>query len=587
MSYIGGYPYANITSIDVSYTSREHDLKLTSSHSVRGRVSIGASYASKQVEITATASTGSVLTTKSFFSGTYSLNLPKGSYSLSFLLEDTLIEASRTLYVEYFYDEAVTISSGDITLNPLLAMRMDNSTFSGTVFGPSGAPQAAFVEMVANTAYGLSVSFMTLPTGEFNEQIQPGDYTVYVTREQDRRVALAQVSISRNTPASLNVTLSDGKYLSGKVLVAGSGSELSLTLATGSMKLTLQTDSEGAFSKLLPSASYTMSSSTMRRENGVSISYSGSTKVTIAGDNVYTQMTLTRSTTRSVSASWNKSLMQSALPGVEVVYVVQVTNTGNTADTYIASYSESKTDVVVNQDLDGVWIDFGEDNVGSIEVTLSASAKARAGETKVPIEIRSKSSGSTRSEVDLYLYIETVRGVTVKALNQSKPVSSMVTISKFSLNNTGNAQDNITLSISNIEQLRSVGWEAQIVEYDFVTPITQGLDMPAFFDTPVGVKFTAIRANPDPTAEALVVATSLYNSTTVGYGSVGVRLPDLSLSKSGLDVTRSDVTYEYDYGRVVVDLALLVIIVSLVVGIFYLRRKKGLSRKKESGGGKK
>ena len=587
-TYVSGYPYANISSIDVSYTSREHDMTLTSAHTVRGRISLGTSYASKQVTVTATSSTGSVLTTKSFFSGTYSLNLPQGSYSISFLLEDTLTQSSRILYIEYFHEESVTVLSGDVTLNPVLALRTDNSTFSGTILGPDGLPQAAVIEMVANSAYGMSVSFMTQPTGEFSEQVQPGDYTVYISREQDRRVALAQVSISRNAPKSLDASLADGKYLSGRVFVDGSGAELNLTLSSGSMKLTLNTDATGAFSKLLPPMNYTISGSTSMTANGLTISYSGSSKVTLAGDNLYTEITLTRSTSRSVSASWNKTLTQTALPGTAVAYIVQITNTGNIADTYIASFTDSKsTGVVVTWDSDGAWIDFGDDNVGILEVTVNASSTTPAGEAEIPIQIRSKTVSSTRSDVTLYLNVETVRSVTVKPLNQSKPVSSMVTISKFELNNTGNAQDNFTLSISNLEQLRSLGWDAEIVEYDFATELTS-LGMPAFMSTPVGVQFTAIRDNPDPTAQAVVVATSIYDNTVVGYGAIDVRLPDLSLAKSGLDVTRSDVTYEYDYARLYVDIALLVSIVSLVVGIFFLRRKKGLGgKKKDSGGGKK
>ena len=587
-SYVGGYPFANTSSIDVSYTSREHDLTLTIAHAVRGRITLGAAYPTKQVTITATASSGSVVTTKSFFSGTYSVNLPQGSYSMSFVLEDTLTESSRILYVEYFDDESVTISTNDVTLNPVLALRMDNTTFSGTVLGPDGTPQAALIEMVATGSYGKSVSFMSEATGAFSEQVQPGDYTIYISREQDRRAALVQASISRNTPKSMDITLADGMYLSGKLLVGGSGaSQVSMTISSGSMKLTLETDSAGAFSKLLPPMSYTIAANTKTTENGLTITYSGSSKVTLAGDNVYSEITLTRGTSRSVTASWNKTLTQTALPGEEVVYVVQITNTGNIADTYIASFTDTKsTGVAVTWDSDGAWIDFGADNTGSLEVTLNASSTTAAGEITVPIQIRSKAVSSTRSDVTLYLKVETVRSVTIKPLNVSKPVSSTVTISKFELNNTGNAQDNFTISISNLEQLRSLGWDAELVEYDFATELTS-LGMPAFMSTPVGVQFTAIRDNPDPTAQAVVVATSIYDNSIVGIGSISVRLPDLSLTKSGLDVTRSDVTYAYDYERLYVDIGLLVSIVVLVIGIFYLRRKKGLGGKKESGGGKK
>ena len=586
-TYVSGYPYANISSVDVSISSREHDLILTNAFTVRGRVSLGTSYANKQVDITATASTGSAVHTKSYYDGTYTLNLPRGSYSIAYSLEDLFTESSRILYVEYFDEESVSVTSGDVTLNPILTRRMDNSTFSGTVLGPDGTPQAALVEMTVNGAYGMSVSFMTEPTGEFSEQVQPGDYTVYVTREQDRRVTLAQVSISRNAPKSQDVSLADGKYLSGKVIVDGSGVQLTLSLTTGAMKLTFNSDATGAFETLLPPMNYTISGSTTRVENGLTISYSGSTRVTLAQDNIYTEVTLNRGTSRSVSAAWNKSLTQSALPGVEVVYVVQITNTGNIADTYIASYTDSSgTGVTVTSDAGGTAIDFGENKVGSLELTVKAGVKTPAGEAKIPVQIRSKSVSSVRSEVTLYLNVATVRSVTLKALNESKSVTSMVTISKFTLNNTGNAQDNFTLSITNLEQLRSLGWDAEIVEYDYETSLPS-VAMPASESTPAGVKFTAIRDSPDPNAQAIVLASSVSDPTAVGYGTISVRLPDLSLTRSGLDAVRSDITYEYDYARVYVDMALLVSLVSLIVGIFYLRRKKGLGAKKDSGGAKK
>ena len=585
-TFVSGSSYANISSVEISISSREHDIQLAKAYALRGRISIGASSVNKQVDITATASIGSVLHTKSFYDGSYTLNLPKGSYSISYLLEDTLGEGSQILYVEYFYEQSASITSSEVVLNPSLALRMDNSTFSGRVLGPDGTPQAALVEMFVDGAYGKSVSFMTQPSGEFSEQVQPGDYSIYVTREQDRRVALVKLSLVRNQPKSMDITLSDGSYLSGKVTVAGSGAQLSMSLTSGGMKLALDSDETGAFETLLSPMNYTISATTSRLENGLTIAYSGSTKVTMSQDNVYVEFSLNRDSRRSVSAAWNKSFTQSAQPGVEVTYVVQITNTGNTADTFIASYTDSGAGVKVTSDSEGVVIGFGGENVGSIEVTVNAGSKTPAGETKIPIQIRSKTLSSVRSLVDLYLNVATVRSVTVKTLNESKPVTSMVTMTKFTLNNTGNAQDKIVLRITNLEQLNSLGWNAEIVEWDYATPLPS-VDMPAFHSTPVGIKFTAIRANPDPTAEAMVLASSSIDPTVASLGSVPVRLPDLSLTRGGLNAERSDVAYDYDYARVYLDMAMLVALVSLVVGVFYLRRKKGLGGRKDRGGAKK
>ena len=585
---VGGYSYANISTIDVSIVSREHDIQLTRAYALRGRISLGASYATKLVDVTATAtSTGSTLHTRSTADGFYSLALPKASYSISYLLEDTLKEGSQTLFVEYFSEESVSISSGDVTVNPVLTLRTDNVTFSGTVFGPDGTPETALVEMFINGVYGKSVTFATLPSGEFAEQVQPGDYTVYVTRGQDRRASLIQVSISRNVDKDLDISLADGRYLSGKVLVAGSGAQLNLSLTMGGTRLILPSDETGAFGTLLPPANYTLSATTSRIESGLTIQYTGSTRVVISQDNVYTELSLTRGSKRTVTASWNKSQTQSALPGVNVSYVIQITNTGNIEDTFIATYTDTGgTGVTISSDANGVLVGFGDNKEGSMVVTLKAGQKTPAGEAKMAVQIRSKTLSSVRSEVTLSLYVELVRSVAIEPLNESKAVSSMVTMTKFTLNNTGNAPDNLVLTITNLEQLKSLGWNAEIVEWDHETSLPS-VGIAAFQTTPVGVKFTAIRANPDTTAVAIVAANSTYDATVVGYGSIPVRLPDLSLSRGDLNAERDDVAYSFDYGRVYLDIALLVALVVLVVGIFYLRRKKGLSRKKDKGGVKK
>lgn len=585
-TYLSGSQYANMTSYEVSISSREHDIQLTKAYSVSGKITVSGVSAYKQVDITTVSSTGIVMHSKSNYDGTYSLSLPKGSYSISYLLEDTLKEGTQTLYVEYFDQKSVTVTSSAVPVFPTLLLRMDNLTFSGKVLGPDGQPVTALIELRADSIYGKNVSFMTQPSGEFSEQVQPGDYTIYVVREQDRRVALLHISMPRNQPVSQDISLSDGRYLYGKVLVAGSGERLNMSLTSGAMRLTVESDDSGEFSKLLPPMSYTISASTSKVESGVTVAYSGSTKVAVSQNNVFAELSLTRDTKRTVSASWNKSYTQSALPGVEVTYIVQITNTGNVADTFIASYTESEGGITVTSDPAGVAVGFGSNSVGYLPVTVKAGSSTPSGETKITVQIRSKTLTSVRSSVNLYLNVGIVRSVAVEPLNVSKSVTSMVTLTKFMLNNTGNAQDEFILSITNLEQLRSLGWDAEIVEWDYETALPS-IGMPAFHSTPVGVKFTATRVNPDPSAAAIVLASSKNDSAVVSYGSVPVRLPDLSLPRGGLNAERSDISYVYDITRAYLDIVLVIALVALVIGIFYLRRKKGLGGRKDKGGAKK
>ena len=585
-SSLGSTQYANISSVAVLTPSEQQDLLLTKAYPVSGSIRIGSTTVTKTVTITAESSTGVTIHSKSSSPGSYTVSLPKGSYTLSFLVEDILSQGSSKLYVEYFDQQTVSIDAAGQVVNASLLMRLDNTTFSGTVSGSDGVPAQSFVELFASGAYGQSTSFMTGPSGEFSESVQPGDYTAYVTRPQDLRVSLEQISFTRNVVLQQNITIYDSRSVSGTVTTDGVGAELQIAITKGNAKLNIVSDASGAFEVMLPPADYTLTASKTVLENGLNISYSGSKRITVAGDNLYVQFPLTRDARRGVTASWDRALTQSAPPGTPVTYVIQVTNTGNIKDSYTFSYTGQSTDFDVTFPSSEVTVDFGANNGASAEVTVTAKSKLSAGDTKIPIQVRSKSSSATRTDLNLYLKVGVVRGVLIYEFTSTKTVSSMSTESRFSLNNTGNAQDNFVLQVSNLDTLNSLGWNAEIVDPD-TGNVVPSVGMPAFYTTTVGLRFTAIRANPDPTAEAIVYVYSTNDPGVNTYSSVAVLLPDLSIGKGDLSVTRSDVSYVFNVSIVYVDLAMVVAIASLLVGMFYLRRKKGLGRKAQAGGGKK
>jgi dolichyl-phosphooligosaccharide-protein glycotransferase len=585
----GAVQYANITSVDLSIFTRENDIKLSRSHMLSGVVRIGSSAATKAVTISAESSTGPIIHAKSNTNGAYSLTLPNGDYTVSFLLEDLQTQSGRRLYVEYVGDERVTMGSVDQILSPTLQVRLDNTTFSGTVFASDGQPVQAFVELTASSSFGMSASFSTDASGKFNASVQPGDYTVRVTRLQDNRVALLQVTLVRNVPLGRDVTLSEGRTVSGQVTASDVGAQLTMSVTSGDTRLTVPTDESGSFEMIVPPGNYTMTASTARTENGMLISYSGSQKIVVDKDNMFIEFALTRSTKYGVTITWNKSQEQSADPGVPVTYLVDVTNTGNSVDSYVFSVS---TTVVSGLDAtfpgSGLIYDYGTNNKLTVPVIVTAKSTTAAGEAKVTIQVKSQSSSATRAEVNLFLTVKTVRGVLIYDLGSSNAVNSQVTETKFSLNNTGNAQDNFVLNITNLDTLESLGWSAKLVDPANGKEVPS-VGMPAFFTTPITVKFTAIRENPDPTAEALVLAASTNDPGVNTYAAIPVNLPDLSISKGDLTAARSDLSFTLDTSIVAVDLTLVVIIVGLAVGIFYLRRKKGLGGKSKTaqGGAKK
>ncbi|MEM2891539.1 MAG: STT3 domain-containing protein [Thermoplasmata archaeon] len=572
----GDRKVANMTVASVSIHSRRVDLQLLSAQTVSGTALVNGLPATKQVAVTATSATGSVLRATSSRTGMYSISLPRGTFTLEFLLEDVHIEGSRYLYVEHYASEQVVVGSSDIGLSPELAMRMDNTTFSGRVLGPAGLPQQALLQLLPSTSYGRGIEFITASDGSFSVSVQPGDYTVYATRLPERSVSLTWIEIARNHPMDMTIALSSGRYLSATVSVAGSPASLPISISSGNAELEVSSDSSGQLRVLLPPGEYYLDASTTRLENSMSVGYSLAETVVIGSDNVFRQLVFDRDTRHSVSATWNRALVQSALPGEKVTYTVEITNNGNVDDTFTLSFTGQAGQFDVKPVQSSVTIGFGPGrNKGTIQVEITPKATVSAGEQRVPVQVRAKATGAARSDVNLYVNVLVVRNVTLKVSDDAKAVSSVVAVSKFMLNNTGNAQDNFALEITNLDALRALGWEAALVDYDTGAPVTT-IGMPSQHSTPVGVSFRAIRPSPDPTAKAVVRVYSTHDPSVSVSGAVPVQLPDMSIGTGDLRVTRSDVQYEYDMSHIILDLVLLAATISLFIGIIVLRRRKGL-----------
>ncbi len=573
-----GTTYANLSSFDLTPFARHENLQLTQAHALQGIASISAALTDYTVHVLVTSSAGAITNTTSTDMGFYSFQLPAGSYKVAFSRQDTLAVGAYTLSVEYSAQANITINNFDQTLSPDLALRLDNATLSGSCIGPNGQPEAATITLIPNSNLGQPTSFMTDSNGVFNQSVQPGDYTIYATNQVDRTSTITRVVLLRKVETHGEIPLKASNYLTINAKVAGAGAQVTFAILNGSVKLQLNTDPQGELQVLLPPANYTVSGTTFRTEHGLNVTYSINRAVSMGSSPVFQVYDMVRGTSRTIATSWPRSDEQQAAPGQEVNYVITIANTGNIADTYLISYTG--TGFKVSFSRTSVDLDFAINNQTTVEAHIKPTSTVSAGEQSVPVLVRSNNLATVRSNVALYVNVSAVHAVEIKNLNSSAIVNSLNTTTKFNLTNSGNILDRFILTISNLEQLKSLGWEAVIFDTSTNANSTN-VTLLAFSSQTLEVRFTSLRTDADPTAEAIVVAYAENATYASSTAPIPIILPDLILAPGSLSASNPDVSYAYDQGPIYLDIALLVVIAALLVMFFILRKRKGFGGAKK------
>ncbi|UCE91703.1 MAG: carboxypeptidase regulatory-like domain-containing protein [Methanobacteriota archaeon] len=574
--------FAGVLKVDVYAGVRQIDVYLEEAHEVSGVAYVGGVAATKVVSVSAVSEDGAKVAVTTTMSGEFSIDLPPGSYELMFGLESTHSEGDRVLYVEYSSTQIITVSSFDVALDVHLDMHLDNTTFSGTVTGTGGEPVQAQMVLTPNTKYGLGVTLETDASGVFEAPVQPGDYTVYVKRSQDASVTLSLVELRRNEALEYDVKLSEGRFVSGRIIAGGDPVDGAVTISSGDSSLAAYSDASGYFGILLPSGDYVLSSSAEKVEAGMTIKYSLSKPLSVGSFDVFALMDLSRGSTRSIVASWNSSLALPAGIGQTVTYAFTLENTGNIGDDYECQFTASGFEVAFIPE--SQFIDFGSNGrYATYLVKVTVLEDAPAGNTTVPVLIKSETSSSARATLELMVKVPPVYATEVTVEPEEAPsVSGDMTRTLLHVTNVGNTEAQYDMEIANLEYLNDNGWGARLILKDSGEAVgVMTIEYEGHKE--IYLEYTATRNEPNPRVEATVMVWSVEDPGQATIASVPIILPDVSIGPGGLDVVRDDVSYKYDASDLYVNIGLVCAIGGLLASFFILRRRKGLGGRKGKG----
>ena len=428
---------------------------------VSGRVLFNAVAVPGPMPISFVRAGGGVVTIATDSAGAYSTILVPGTYSVSLSATGTATENSVTRFYRYSFSETATVLTNQPALSyDLTTSRiLDNTTVSG-IATAGGLRVSATVTFTARGGGAVTAQATADSNGVYSVSLAPGTYDVYATRTFGTVAHLSRITVPHASSSGRDLSLTDAFLLSG-ITTNAQGAPVSAPITIQSSgQIDLTSDASGQYSALLPRATYTITATKGGTENGIPVTYRASTSLTLQADAVV-HLRLTKVVTRAATITWDASERRTIAAGGSVSYTTVIRNTGNVADTYVFEGSPSNWEFSFSPA--SVSQNFGDAGTSTVvHVVIQTSPNALVDHGTVQVTATSTADGSTVGSVAVLIDIERVR-----ALSTSLDTSSAVFDGRrldyvVLVTNTGNARENVDVTITNPDELAALGWTVQL-----------------------------------------------------------------------------------------------------------------------------
>ncbi|MDH7508811.1 MAG: STT3 domain-containing protein [Methanomassiliicoccales archaeon] len=531
--------YAFFDRIYIDASASPLNLTTSIAKTVRGSIYFEGSPFSYVVPVTIRNDAGATMRVDSYVTGIFEAILPYGNYTAEVDYHTKTRIGLDMRYVRYTGNTSLVVPSSAVVI-VVLERAYDNATLSGSISDSSGSLVPATIDFISMSSTAMS-TVTTSEIGSYAVSVAPGNYSVYARQVGGQGVFLGVISVPPQTNKTFNLTLLPGFRFAGETLkgYTPGNATIEITSIDGA-KLSAISSPSGSFEIVLPSGRYGVKFTSSGMEKGVLVNYYANTSIDLITD-VSRAITMEKIVKRGVDLQWNEAEKTALGAGQTAVYNIRIINKGNVPDTFKLQAQAANWNVVFSQDT--VSVDFGYYNSQLVTVCITPSAGVYVSHQPIKITATSTNNASVQDSVSIDAIILPYYSLNLKF---DKPYQVNGTPYSYSikLENNGNDEDTIDITVANRVALAELGWNAELRlgdenPVDNLT-VTLLAGKVKYFD----LLLTPTRENPNPNIEVIISAESQKAPNAYALLTVKPPLPVVLLPSDGVKIGGENVYFE-------------------------------------------